>query len=60
MNDIILDNFSGSGSTIMAGIKLKRRVYAVEIEPTFCDLTMRRYEALTGKKAKVIRSDEKD
>lgn len=56
MNDIILDSFSGSGSTIMAGIKLKRKVYAVEIEPTFCDLTMRRYEALTGKKAKVIRN----
>ena len=60
MNDIILDSFSGSGSTIIAGVKLKRRVYAVEIEPTFCDLTMRRYEALTGKKAKVIRSDKKD
>lgn len=56
MNDIILDSFSGSGSTIMAGIKLKRKVYAVEIEPTFCDLTIRRYEALTGKKAKIIRN----
>lgn len=56
MNDIILDSFSGSGSTIIAGIKLKRKVYAVEIEPTFCDLTIRRYEALTGKKAKVIRN----
>lgn len=59
MNDIILDSFSGSGSTIMAGIKLKRKVYAVEIEPKFCDLTIRRYEALTGKKAKVIRNGEK-
>lgn len=60
MNDIILDSFSGSGSTIIAGIKLKRRVYAVEIEEVFCDLTIRRYEALTGKKAKVIRSDKKE
>ena len=59
MNDIILDSFSGSGSTIMAGIKLKRKVYAVEIEPIFCDLTIRRYEVLTGKKAKVIRNGEK-
>jgi DNA modification methylase len=59
MNDIILDSFSGSGSTIIAGIKLKRRVYAVEIEEVFCDLTIRRYEALTGKKAKVIRNGEK-
>lgn len=57
-NDIVLDSFSGSGSTIMAGEKLSRRVYAVEIEPIFCDLTIRRYEKLTGNKAKVIRSDE--
>lgn len=59
INDIILDSFSGSGSTIMAGVKLKRRVYAVELEPAFCDLTIKRYEALTGLKANIIRSDEK-
>jgi len=59
MNDIILDSFSGSGSTIMAGEKLKRRVYAVEIEPVFCDLAIRRYEALTGMKAKLIQANEK-
>jgi DNA modification methylase len=58
MNDIIVDSFSGSGSTIMAGVKLRRRVYAVEIEPVFCDLTIKRYEALTGGKAKIIRGDE--
>lgn len=58
MNDIILDSFSGSGSTIMAGVKLNRRVYAVEISEIFCDLTIKRYEAMTGLKAKIIRSDE--
>lgn len=58
MNDIILDSFSGSGSTIIAGEKLKRRVYAVELEPRFCDLAMKRYEKITGIKAKVIRHDE--
>lgn len=57
-DDIILDSFSGSGSTIMAGEKLKRRVYAVEIEPVFCDLAIKRFESLTGIKAVVIRSDE--
>ncbi|TSC54877.1 MAG: hypothetical protein LiPW30_343 [Parcubacteria group bacterium LiPW_30] len=58
MGDIILDSFSGSGSTLIAGEKLKRRVYAVEIEPVFCDLTIRRYEALTGTKARVVRGNE--
>jgi len=51
--DIILDSFSGSGSTIMAGEQLKRKVYAIELEPIFCDLTIRRYERLTGRKVRV-------
>ena len=51
--DIILDSFSGSGSTIIAGEQLKRKVYAIELEPIFCDLTIRRYEKLTGRKARV-------
>ncbi|PWB38572.1 MAG: hypothetical protein C3F02_02560 [Parcubacteria group bacterium] len=52
--DIILDSFSGSGSTIIAGEQLKRKVYAVELEPIFCDLTIKRYEKLTSRKV-VIR-----
>lgn len=56
--DIILDSFSGSGSLIIAGEQLKRSVYAVEIEPVFCDLTIKRYEQLTGTKAKIIRAHE--
>lgn len=58
LNDIILDSFSGSGSTIIAGEMLKRRVFAVEIEPVFCDLTIRRYEKLTGAKARIVRDGE--
>jgi len=53
--DIILDSFSGSASTMIAADQLKRKVYAVELEPIFCDLAIKRYEALTGNKAKVIR-----
>lgn len=51
--EIILDSFSGSGSTMIAAEQLKRRVYAVELEPAFCDLAIKRYEKLTGNKAKV-------
>jgi DNA modification methylase len=51
--DIILDSFLGSGSTLIAAEQLKRRVYGTELEPVFCDLIMRRYEALTGIKAKI-------
>lgn len=51
--EIILDSFSGSGSTMIAAEQLKRRVYAVELEPDFCDLAIKRYEKLTGNKVKV-------
>ena len=53
-NDIILDSFAGSGSTLIAAHQLERRVYTSELEPAFCDLVIRRYEKLTGQKATVI------
>ena len=56
--DIILDSFNGSGSNLIAAQRLGRRVYAVEIEPKFCDLTIKRFEAETGLKAKVIRNEK--
>lgn len=49
-NDIILDSFLGSGSTLIAGEALGRRVYGCELEPQFCDLIVRRWEKLTGQK----------
>ena len=59
VGDIILDSFSGSASTMIAGEQLGRRVFAVELEPAFCDLAIKRYEAFTKKKAKIIRHEEK-
>jgi DNA modification methylase len=52
--DIILDSFAGSGSLLIAGEQLKRKVYLVEIEPIFCDLIIKRYEKITGQSAKKI------
>jgi DNA modification methylase len=57
-NDIILDSFLGSGSTLIAGEALGRRVYGCELEPQFCDLIVRRYEKLTGRKA-IYEKDQK-
>lgn len=58
-NDIILDSFLGSGSTILAGQQLGRRVYGCELEPRFCDLIANRFEALTGIKP-IIEHYEKE
>lgn len=52
--DIVLDLFGGSGSTMIACEQLKRTCYLVEQEPIFVDLIIRRYEKLTGLKAKKI------
>ncbi len=57
--DIILDSFLGSGSTLLAGEQLDRRVYGCELEPRFCDLIIKRYESFTGKKAIVQPYEEK-
>jgi len=58
-NDIILDSFLGSGSTLLAGEQLGRKVYGCELEPRFCDLIIRRYEKFTGIKAKIQHGKEK-
>lgn len=57
--EIILDSFLGSGSTLLAGEQLGRRVYGCELEPRFCDLIIKRYESLTGDKVKVEHHEEK-
>jgi site-specific DNA-methyltransferase (adenine-specific) len=54
--DIIFDAFSGSASTMICAEQLGRKVYSLETEPVFCDLAIRRYEKLTGRKAKVIKN----
>lgn len=52
---IVLDLFGGSGSTLIAAEQLKRRAFLVELDPTFCDLIIRRYEHFTGDHAKRIK-----
>lgn len=46
--DIAFEPFSGSGSQILAGEKLKRRVRAIEITPAFVDAAIRRWQKATG------------
>ena len=52
--DICYEPFSGSGSQIIAAEKLGRKCYAMEIEPYFVDVAVKRWELWTGKKAERI------
>lgn len=54
---ICLEPFSGSGSQIIAGERTGRRVFAIELEPHFCDVAVRRWEDFTGRKAERVSSD---
>ena len=49
--EIVLDLFGGSGTTIIACEQTKRIGYSMELDPKYCDVIIKRYENLTGKKA---------
>ena len=50
-NDIVLDLFGGSGSTLIACEQLGRVCYMCEISTHYCDVIIKRWENLTGEKA---------
>jgi DNA modification methylase len=51
--EIVLDPFGGSGTTLMAADKTGRQARLIEFDPAYCDQTLRRFEQLTGKKARL-------
>jgi 16S rRNA G966 N2-methylase RsmD len=48
---IVLDAFSGSGTTIIAAEQTGRRGCAVELDPRYVDVAVRRWQKLTGRQA---------
>jgi len=49
--DIVLDLFLGSGSTLIASEKTNRICYGMELDPKYVDVIIKRYEDYTGNKA---------
>lgn len=47
----VLDLFGGSGSTLIACEQLDRTCYIMELDPKYCDVIVKRWEAFTGKNA---------
>ena len=51
---IVLDLFGGSGSTLIACEQLNRKCYMCELDPHYCDVIINRWEQYTGRTAELI------
>ena len=56
--DVVLDCFGGSGSTLIAAEKVKRKARLIEYEPTYCEVGIQRWQTLTGKQAIMAETGE--
>ena len=54
---IVLDPFAGTGTTIIAAEKTGRHGRAIERDPLYCDVIIRRWQQYTGKAARLAGSD---
>lgn len=54
MGDVVFDGFIGSGTTLLACEQTKRRCFGIELDPEYCRTIIKRWEKMTGKKAKRI------
>ena len=54
VGDVVFDGFGGSGSTLMACEQTKRQCMMVELDPDYCQVIIKRWEKLTGQKAKQL------
>jgi DNA modification methylase len=50
---LLFDPFLGSGTTLIAAEQLGRKCYGMEISPQYCDVIVKRWETLTGKKVEL-------
>jgi site-specific DNA-methyltransferase (adenine-specific) len=52
--DVVLDPFAGSGTTLLACVKNKRKAIGIEFDPKFADVILARLEKETGEKAELL------
>jgi DNA modification methylase len=57
-NGIVLDPFAGSGSISIAAERTGRRARAIEIDPVYVDVAIRRWQSFTGKQATLVGTGE--
>jgi DNA modification methylase len=50
-NDIVLDPFLGSGTTLLAAERSQRRCYGIELDPLYVDTAVERWQQMSKRKA---------
>jgi DNA modification methylase len=50
-NDIVLDPFLGSGTTLLAAERTGRRCFGIELDPIYVDTVIERWQRMTGHRA---------
>jgi DNA modification methylase len=53
LGDVILDPFLGSGTTLLAAERARRRCHGVELDPLYVDTAIMRWERLTQQQARL-------
>ncbi len=53
-DDLILEPFGGSGSTLIAATRMKRRCYIMEKSPVYTEVILKRWSKLTGQEPKKL------
>lgn len=56
--EIVIDGFMGSGTTILAAERTRRRCFGIELAPPFVDVAIRRWETMTGQRAVLAETGE--
>lgn len=57
-SDLVLDSFSGSGTTVIACEKHGRNARLMELDPKYCDVIIKRWQDFTGQEATLEGSGE--
>jgi DNA modification methylase len=55
--DTVYEPFAGSGTTVIACERTGRACIAMELDPGYCDVVVRRWEEFTGKKAERVQAE---
>lgn len=56
--DLVVDSFGGSGTTLVAADRMGMSARVMELQPGFAEVVIRRWEALTGRRAELLGTGE--